>query len=287
LGQAAGSFTSGVLVRQLQVQLDWDTESAYRAVFVLYALFAFLKVAASLAMSSRSEVSHESVPSAASGDAGATPSAAVDHPPQDPEGQDVDAERRPLLASSSAPRPPPAHSTFSLILLLAPLFAVDSFASSLIPSSFISYYLHLQFHAPLTIISSLLSSGAVLSGLSSFAAGPLTKRLGLVKAMVVPHLPAQIFTISIGSWAQTSLAWTVGLFVARYCTASMDSPARNAFLAAVLPKRTRTKVMGVVNVAKTMASSVGPVRLVLFSAARTTSLSWVAHVPEYVGLACQ
>jgi Major Facilitator Superfamily len=252
-----------MLIRVLEVHFDWSLESAYRAVFGLYALFALLKVGSSLVMSSRSEISHEPPVPAASGDSEATPSAGEEQPPQESEGRDVDAERRPLLSTPPAPRPSPAHSTISLILLLAPLFALDSFASSMIPSSFISYYLRLQFNASLPVISSLLSTGAVLSGVSSLAAGPLSRRVGLVKAMVIPHLPAQIFTISIGSWAKTSLGWTVGLFVARYCTASMDTPARSAFLAAVLPKQSRTKVMGVVNVAKTLTASVGPVRICL------------------------
>jgi hypothetical protein len=259
LAQAAGSFTSGMLVRMLETRFNWETEAAYRAVFALYALLAFFKIVTSLAMSSISELSREDVTESRGSEAtAATPSAAT---------ADETAERQPLLDRTETPPARPVRSALSLMLVLAPLFGLDAFASSLMPSSFISYYLRLQFLAPLTLISSLLSTGSILSGMSSLVSGSLSRRVGLVNTMVFTHLPAQIFTISIGSWARTSLGWTIGLLIARYCTASMDTPARNAFLAALLPKETRTKVMGVVNVTKTLAASVGPVR---FSAILTT-----------------
>lgn len=74
--------------------------------------------------------------------------------------------------------------------------------------------------------------------------------------MVFTHLPSSIFLALIGVPSSLPLAMT--FLILRYCTSSMDVAPRSAFLAAVILPNERTAVMGLINVVKTLAQSLGP-----------------------------
>lgn len=69
-------------------------------------------------------------------------------------------------------------------------------------------------------------------------------------------MPAQILT-GLLAFAP-SLSGAITIFIARSFIASMDSSVRGAFLAAVVPKASRTRFLGIINVCKTLASAPGP-----------------------------
>ena len=74
--------------------------------------------------------------------------------------------------------------------------------------------------------------------------------------MVFTHLPSAIFLAFIG--IPSSLPFAMLFLILRSCTQSMDVAPRSAFLAAVILPTERTAVMGVINVVKTSAQSLGP-----------------------------
>ena len=74
--------------------------------------------------------------------------------------------------------------------------------------------------------------------------------------MVFTHLPSAIFLALIP--IPNSLPFAMMFLILRSCTQSMDVAPRSAFLAAVILPNERTAVMGLVNVVKTSASSIGP-----------------------------
>lgn len=75
--------------------------------------------------------------------------------------------------------------------------------------------------------------------------------------MVFTHLPSAIFLLLLPLPSQ--LGWAVFLLIARYTLASMDQAPRSAFLSAVVFPEERTAVLGIVNVAKTLSQSAGPI----------------------------
>lgn len=87
-------------------------------------------------------------------------------------------------------------------------------------------------------------------------ASSLAKRLGLIQAMVVTHLPASLFLALLP--VPSGLAATICLLVARSVLSSMDQAPRSAFLSIVVLPEERTAVMGVVNILKTLSQSSGP-----------------------------
>ncbi|GAA97349.1 uncharacterized protein L969DRAFT_94407 [Mixia osmundae IAM 14324] len=255
LATAAGSLTSGFVITRLVDDHHWQLVKAYQAVFAFSAILAVVKIVASLAMSVAAELEDTK----ASADTLVAPATA-------PSASD---ERTPLIAQESARSSVeniassveaativPARSPLGLIATIGPLFALDSFASSLIPTSFVSYWLRLTFNAPLATISSVISAGFILAFTSSFAAGFISRKIGLVNTMVWTHLPAQFMTICVAFTTQLQLA--IVLLLARMTLATMDAAPKLAFLAAAIPKESRTRVMGTVNVMKTLASAIGP-----------------------------
>lgn len=74
--------------------------------------------------------------------------------------------------------------------------------------------------------------------------------------MVFTHLPSAIFLALIP--VPNSLPFSLLFLILRACTQSMDVAPRSAFLAAVVLPGERTAVMGLVNVVKTAAQSLGP-----------------------------
>jgi MFS family permease len=74
--------------------------------------------------------------------------------------------------------------------------------------------------------------------------------------MVFTHLPSAVCLAMIP--IPTSLWLALVFLVGRACTQSMDVAPRSAFLASALPPDQRTAMMGLINVAKTGATSIGP-----------------------------
>lgn len=74
--------------------------------------------------------------------------------------------------------------------------------------------------------------------------------------MVFTHLPSSVCLALIP--VPSSLPLSLLFLILRACTQSMDAAPRSAFLAAVLLPNERTAVMGVINVVKTTAQSLGP-----------------------------
>ncbi|KPV74333.1 uncharacterized protein RHOBADRAFT_54173 [Rhodotorula graminis WP1] len=251
-GMGTGSVLTSIIVSSL-TRAGQPAAVAYKAIFLLYAIAAAVKIVLSLALSAHAE---------------------LDHPPAPPKASSApptggDRERQPLLqhqtAGSTASAvldppedvaPVPARVPIARLTILCAIFSLDAFASSLGPGSFIAYFLRETFAAPVALIASIFSVTSVVTCVSQLAAPSIAKRLGIVTTMVTTHIPAQLFTIALGLAPTLPLALT--FLLARACIASMDASVRGAFLAAVVPKASRTKFLGIVNVCKTLASTPGP-----------------------------
>lgn len=91
--------------------------------------------------------------------------------------------------------------------------------------------------------------------------------------MVFTHLPSAVFLALIP--IPNSLPFAMLFLILRSCTQSMDGPPRSAFLAAVVRPNERTAVMGLFNVVKTSAQSLGPL---ITGVLAQHKLFWVAFV---------
>ena len=200
-------------------------------------------------------------------------------------------ETQPLLANGAIERPktsvddqqnPPflrsllpaiSKESAALVFRLCLLFALDSFASGLTPQSWQTYFFHQKFHLGEGKLGSIFFATSILSAISNIAAAPIARRIGLIKTMVLTHVPASIALALIPVPNNAIVA--IALLLFRSCTNSMDQAPRQAFLAAAVLPGERTAVMGAVNVVKTLSQSLGPLVTGAFA---ERSLFWLAFV---------
>jgi len=81
-------------------------------------------------------------------------------------------------------------------------------------------------------------------------------RIGAIRTMVFTHLPANLFLIVAGVVPTASLAVTFLLL--RASLSSMDVPARQAYVMAVVPPEERAAAASITNVPRSLASAIPP-----------------------------
>jgi MFS family permease len=142
------------------------------------------------------------------------------------------------------------------LLGLSALFALDAFGGGLVASSVIAYWLHVRFHAGSDLLGPAFAAFALVAALSYDLAGRLGDRIGLVNTMVLTHLPSSL--ILIGVAFSPSLAWAVALLVARNATSQMDVPARQSYVASIVPAGERAGALAVTGAVRGIAQGFGP-----------------------------
>ena len=91
---------------------------------------------------------------------------------------------------------------------------------------------------------------------SQLLAPPLARRFGLVNTMTFTHIPASLFLIA-ASLAPT-LPVALACLLLRGVLSSMDVPARNAFVMAVVTPPERAAAASFTAVPRSLASALGP-----------------------------
>lgn len=178
------------------------------------------------------------------------------HPPSPPPPPLTTPPKPTTLAKLTHLIPRITPTSQRTLLRLCALFAIDSFASGLITTSWISYYFNTTFTPSPSTLGTIFSTASIIAAISNLFAAALAKRIGLIQTMVFTHLPSAIFLALIPSTNVLAIAATFLLL--RNCTSTMDAAPRQAFLSMAVLAEERTAVLGIVNVVKTMAQSAGP-----------------------------
>ena len=198
---------------------------AMRAMFVLYALIGGV-----VALLYRGLVAHERRDLAAAGDAAAT-------------GANPDA-------------PQPLGPSRGIVVRLASLFCIDSFAGGLLVNSMLALWLFKRFGLTLGAAGQFFFWSGLLMTASQLLAPVLARRFGLVNTMTFTHIPASLFLIA-ASVAPT-LPVALACLLLRSVLSSMDVPARNAFVMAVVTPPERAAAASFTAVPRSLASALGP-----------------------------
>jgi MFS family permease len=157
------------------------------------------------------------------------------------------------------------HRSRSIVAKLSALFMVDSFAGGLVVQSFVAYWLLQRFGVAPAGLGAIFFGTNLLAGLSALAAARVASRIGLVNTMVFTHLPSNVFLILVPLMPNLPLAVT--LLLLRNSISQMDVPTRQSYVVAVVDPDERSAAAGVTTIARTLASSLGPlVTGALFSA---------------------
>lgn len=260
------------MVAFLQRLDSWTIVSAYRFIFVLYALLGLVKLLLTIMLSNAVEpekpklrmqedsveLEDEALLSDRSDeeDGESTP---VRMKKNSTKLTPPSVVKRGLWRHVSAFVPTISPESRKIVLRLICLFTLDSFASGLASPSWLTYFFTTVHSLPSQALGTLFLVTNLLATVSNLLALPIARRLGPLKTMALTHLPSAIFLGLVPlPPATTSGTWTaMGFLAMRACTQSMDQAPRQAFLGAIVLPAERTAILGVVNIAKTLAQAGG------------------------------
>ena len=165
-------------------------------------------------------------------------------------------------AQEAAALPPSLKGFFGLsrshqvVLKLSGLFSLDAFAGGFVVQSFAAYWFYLRFGVDPATLGVIFFWANLFAGISALMASRLASRIGLVRTMVVTHLPSNILLILVPLMPSLSLAVLVLLL--RFSISQMDVPTRQSYTMAVVAPEERSAAAGITGVARTIGAAISP-----------------------------
>jgi MFS family permease len=156
-----------------------------------------------------------------------------------------------------------------IVVRLAALFSLDSFAGGFTVQAFVAFWLAQRFDASVGVIGVTFFAVGVLQTLSFLASGRLADHFGMLPTMVFTHLPSNLVLIAIAF--SPTLPVAIGLILLRTLLSQMDVPARQAYVMALVEPSERTAAASVTNTARYLTRPAGPV---LAGAAQSVALGF-------------
>jgi len=130
------------------------------------------------------------------------------------------------------------HKSRHVVAKLSGLFALDAFAGGFVLQSFAAYWFYLRFGVNPATLGVIFFWANILSGGSALLASRLAARLGLIRTMVVTHLPSNILLLLVPLMPNLRLA--VMVLLARFSISQMDVPTRQSYTMAVVSAEERS-----------------------------------------------
>jgi MFS family permease len=143
-----------------------------------------------------------------------------------------------------------------IVLRLASLFALDSFAGGFVVQSFVVYWFERTFGASTEVMGVVFFASGLLQAGSSIAASRIAARFGLLNTMVFTHLPSNALLMVVPLAPTLWLA--VVLWLARVSISQMDVPARQAYVVALVDPEERVAASAYTNTARYVSRPIGP-----------------------------
>jgi MFS family permease len=162
----------------------------------------------------------------------------------------------PLPAAERQARHAPLGPSRGIVLKLAALFSVDSFAGGLAVQSLLALWLFERFGLSLAEAGLFFFWSGTLSAFSFPVAAWLAGRIGLVNTMVFTHIPSSLCLIAaaFAPTAETAL----GLLLLRAALSQMDVPTRTSYVMAVVTPAERTAAASFTAVPRSLAAAASP-----------------------------
>src|SRR5581483_4265407 len=143
-----------------------------------------------------------------------------------------------------------------IVATLSALFAMDAFGGGFVVQSFAAYWFYLRFGVRPETLGMIFFWANVFAGLSALVAARLASRIGLLRTMVVTHLPSNVLLILVPLMPTLRLA--VLVLLVRFSISQMDVPTRQSYLMAVVTPQERSAAAGVTGVARTLGAAISP-----------------------------
>lgn len=226
-GAALGSVVAGVLVDHLH-SMGYSLLTAYRFIFFVYGGIAIVKVGLMLCLSKKCEANQTHQ-------------------------HDENSETSTLLAQ---PQGLSQNARYYLPRLLA-IFMLDSLGYGFMPSAWVVFYFKKVFQVTATTLGVLFLCTNAVDSISSLPSAYFAKWLGPVKAILFTQAPAAVFFLLMAFTSRLPIAAT--LYFLNCAGSTMDVVPRQVLLTSIMSNHEITKVMGIINIGKTLARCVGPI----------------------------
>ena len=165
--------------------------------------------------------------------------------------------RRLPAAETDAPAAKqPLGPSRRIVLMLAALFSLDSFGGGFFVQSLLALWLFDTFGLSLAAAAAFFFWSGTLTALSQLAAPWLARRIGLINTMVFTHIPANLCMMAVPF--APSLAVVIALLLVRALLSSMDVPARQSYVMAIVTPAERAAAASFTNVPRSLASALSP-----------------------------
>lgn len=150
----------------------------------------------------------------------------------------------------------PLDESRRTVFELAALFSLDAAAGGFTVTALLVLWLNLRWGLSIADTAAVFFVVSLLAACSQLLAGPLSRRIGLVRTMVFTHLPANLFLVLAAFAPSAGLA--IACLMVRALFQSMDVPARQALVMAVVTPEERAAAASVTNVPRSLASAATP-----------------------------
>jgi MFS family permease len=165
------------------------------------------------------------------------------------------------LSKAVESEPPPADfkplaTSRSIVIRLSALFSLDAFGGGFVVQSLLALWLFKRFNMSVAAAGTFFFVAGLLGSFSQFISARLAARFGRINTMVFTHIPASAFLILAAFMPNAKLA--ILFLLLRASVSSMDVPARQSYVMAVVPPEERAAAAGVTNVPRSLASAFSP-----------------------------
>ncbi len=150
----------------------------------------------------------------------------------------------------------PLEKSRGIVMRLSALFCLDAFGGGLAIQSLLALWLFRRFHLSLQAAGWFFFFASLLGAVSQLLSPRIAARFGRINTMAWTHIPANLFLMAAG--AMTDVRFALGFLLARASLSSMDVPARQSYVMAVVPPEERAAAASVTNVPRSLASALAP-----------------------------
>lgn len=160
-----------------------------------------------------------------------------------------------IAAAEPGPSTPLGPSR-RVVVRLAALFSIDSFAGGLVVNALLSLWLFQRFGLSLAQAGTFFFWSGLLSAASQLAAPLVAQRIGLLNTMVFTHIPANVCLILAALVPSAPLA--LALLFVRSALSQMDVPTRTAYVMSVVTPAERAAAGSFTAVPRSLAAALSP-----------------------------
>jgi MFS family permease len=159
-------------------------------------------------------------------------------------------------AAPASPGPIISRASARPLAGLAALFGVDALGGGLVLQTVIAYWLHIRFGAGSALLGPSFALIALVQAGSYEVASRLADRIGLVRTMVFTHLPSNVLLMVVPFSPNLAVALT--LLTVRFSLSQMDVPARQAYVASIVPPGERAGALALMGAVRGVMQAAGP-----------------------------